>query len=173
MLAWMRFRPPSPALVLACVALAISLSGAAYAVSTALPRNSVGPVQLRANAVNSSKVLNRSLRATDFAPGQIPPGPAGPAGPPGPPGTSALQQISDTGPSNSTASKSHQVNCPSGKRAISGGAVLSGSASNTFLWISRPSDPGTGWIAAGREAAGGNSGNWAVQTWVVCATVAP
>ena len=70
----MRLRPPSPALVVACLALAISLSGAAYAVSTALPRNSVGTIQLKTNAVNSAKVRNSTLRAVDFAPGQIPVG---------------------------------------------------------------------------------------------------
>src|SRR5262249_17465620 len=90
----MRLPPPSPALVVACLALAISLSGAAYAVSTALPRNSVGTVQLKNNAVNSAKVKNASLRAADFAPGQIPAGPQGPAGPPG---TSGLQLLSGSG----------------------------------------------------------------------------
>ena len=73
----MRLRPPSPALVVACLALAISLSGTGYAVSTALPRNSVGTLQLKNNSVNSAKVKNASLRAADFAPGQIPAGPAG------------------------------------------------------------------------------------------------
>ena len=123
----MRLRPPSPALVIACLALAVALSGGAYAVSTALPRNSVGPAQLKANAVNSAKVQNRSLRAADFGIGQIPKGPQGPAGaagPQGPPGTSGVQQISSTGPSNSTGPKSFQVDCPSGKRAIGGGGTL-------------------------------------------------
>ena len=166
----MRLRPPSPALVIACLALAISLSGAAYAVSTALPRNSVGTIQLRNNAVNSAKVKNASLRAADFAPGQIP---AGPAGPQGPPGASGLQLISGSGASNSTSPKTQQQDCPAGKRAVGGGAVITGSVANTFLSTSRPSDPGTGWIASGREASGGNAGSWAVQTWVVCVTIAP
>ena len=93
----MRLRPPSPALVVACLALAVALSGGAYAVSTALPRNSVGTAQLKANAVNSAKVQNRSLRAADFAIGQIPKGPQGPAGaagPQGPPGVTGLSQTS-------------------------------------------------------------------------------
>jgi hypothetical protein len=172
----MRLRPPSPALVIACLALAVALSGGAYAVSTALPRNSVGSAQLKANAVNSAKVQNRSLRAVDFGIGQIPKGPQGPAGaagPQGPPGTSGVQQISSTGPSNSTGPKSFQVDCPSGKRAIGGGGTLTGTTTNTFLTTSRPSDSGTGWVAAGRESSGGNAGNWAVQAWVVCATAAP
>ena len=172
----MRLRAPSPALVVACLALAVALSGGAYAVSTALPRNSVGPAQLKANAVNSAKVQNRSLRAVDFASGQIPKGPQGPAGaagPQGPPGTSGVQQISSSGPSNSTGPKSFQVDCPSGKHTSGGGGTLTGTTTNTFLTTSRPSDAGTGWIATGRESSGGNAGNWAVQGWVVCATVAP
>ena len=163
-------RLPSPALVVACLALAISLSGAAYAVSTALPRNSVGTLQLKANAVNSAKVRNASLRAADFAPGQIPAGPAGPAGPPG---SSGLQVISGSGASNSTSPKTQQQDCPAGKKAVGGGAVITGSGTNTFLTASRPTDPGTGWTATGRESTGGNPGSWAVQTWVVCLTVAP
>jgi hypothetical protein len=163
-------------MVVACLALALALSGGAYAVSTALPRNSVGPAQLKANAVNSAKVQNRSLRSIDFAAGQIPAGPQGPAGaagPQGPPGTSGLQQISSTSVSNSTPVKSFQLDCPSGKRAVGGGGTLTGTITNTFLSTSRPSDAGTGWIAAGHESSAGNGGNWAVQTWVVCATVAP
>lgn len=146
------------------------MSGAAYAVSTALPRNSVGTVQLKNNAVNSAKVKNASLRAADFAPGQIP---VGPAGPPGPPGAAGLQTVSGSGVSNSSTSKSQQQDCPAGKRAVGGGGVITGSATNTFLSTSRPTDPRTGWVATGRESSGGNAGNWAVQTWVVCVTVTP
>jgi hypothetical protein len=163
-------------MVVACLALAVALSGGAYAVSTALPRNSVGSAQLKANAVNSAKVQNRSLRAVDFGIGQIPKGPQGPAGaagPQGPPGTTGVQQIASTGVSNSSALKSFQVDCPSGKRAIAGGGVVTGTTTNTFLYMSRPSDAGTGWIAAAHESTGGNAGNWAVQAWVICATVAP
>jgi hypothetical protein len=160
-------------MVVACLALAISLSGTALAVSTALPRNSVGSAQLKNNAVNSAKVKNASLRAADFAAGQIPRGPQGPAGPQGPPGASGLQMISGSGVSNSSSPKTQQQDCPAGKKAIGGGAVLTGSTANTFLGASRPTDPGTGWIATGRESSGGNAGSWAVQTWLVCANVGP
>jgi hypothetical protein len=166
----MRVRPPSPALVVACLALVISLSGTAFAVSTALPRNSVGTAQLKTGAVNSAKVKNASLRAADFAPGQIPRGPQGPAGPAG---VTGIQLISGSGVSNSTSPKTQQQDCPSGKRAVGGGAVLTGTVTNTFLWTSRPTDAGTGWTASGRESTGGNPGSWAVQTWVICAAVAP
>jgi hypothetical protein len=73
----------SPALVVACIALAAALGGTSYA-AFALPRNSV----------TSREVKNRSLRAVDFARGQLPRGPrglTGPAGPAGPSGASAVK----------------------------------------------------------------------------------
>jgi hypothetical protein len=79
---------PSPALVVACLALLVALSGAGVAATLAVPRNSVGTVQLRSNAVISSKVKNGSLLRADFKSGQLPSGPAGPAGPAGAAGPS-------------------------------------------------------------------------------------
>ena len=87
-------RRPSPAMVVACLALLVALGGTSIAaVSQLVPRNSVGTVQLRNsavtnpklrnNAVNSAKVANRSLLRSDFAPGQLPAGPTGPQGPAG------------------------------------------------------------------------------------------
>ena len=67
-------RRPSPALVVACLALFVALGGTSLAVVNALPRNSVGAVQLRNNAVNSLKVKNRALLAVDFKAGQLPKG---------------------------------------------------------------------------------------------------
>jgi len=67
-----RFRP-SPAMVIGCLALLLTLGGTGYAASQALPRNSVTSVQVK----------DRSLLARDFKAGQIPRGPAGPAGPAG------------------------------------------------------------------------------------------
>jgi|SRR5436190_19703480 len=70
-----RFRP-SPAMVIACLALLLVLGGTGYAASQALPRNSVTSVQVK----------DHSLLARDFKSGQIPRGPAGPPGPAGPAG---------------------------------------------------------------------------------------
>jgi hypothetical protein len=60
-----RFQP-SPALVVACLALALSLGGVSYA-AFRLPANSVGTRQ----------VINHSLLKGDFKPGQLPRGPRG------------------------------------------------------------------------------------------------
>jgi hypothetical protein len=64
---------PSPAMVVSCIALLVALGGVGYA-ATALPRNSVGPPQLKRNAVTSIKVKDRSLLARDFRRGQLPRG---------------------------------------------------------------------------------------------------
>jgi Collagen triple helix repeat (20 copies) len=87
----MRNLRPTPAGVIACLALAIALGGSAFAATMLAPKNSVG----------SAQVINGSLLKKDFKPGQLqrgprgpegwpgaagPTGPAGPAGPKGPPG---------------------------------------------------------------------------------------
>ncbi len=51
--------------VVATLALFIALGGASYA-AVKLPKNSVGPDQLRKNAVTSSKVADHSLTASDI-----------------------------------------------------------------------------------------------------------
>jgi hypothetical protein len=89
-------RKPSPAMIVACLALLVALSGTGMAAATQLGRNSVGTLQLkdsavtnakvRNNAINSAKVAARSLLRSDFAPGQLPAGPVGPQGPAGPTG---------------------------------------------------------------------------------------
>jgi hypothetical protein len=76
---------PRPSTVLALVALAVALGGTGYA-ATLLPAGSVGTAQLKNGAVISSKVKNGSLRAADFAPGELPAGAQGPQGPAGPAG---------------------------------------------------------------------------------------
>ena len=87
-------RRPSPAMVVACLALLVALGGTGMAAATQLARNSVGTPQLKDsavsnpkiknNAINSAKVAARSLLRSDFAPGQLPAGPTGPQGPAGP-----------------------------------------------------------------------------------------
>jgi hypothetical protein len=96
---------PSPAIVIAMIALLVALAGTGYA-ATSLPRNSVGPVQLQANAVTSPKVRNRSLLKIDFAANQLPRGLRGPAGAPGPPGApGAKGATGPAGPSGTAATK--------------------------------------------------------------------
>jgi len=60
-----RFRP-SPAMVVACVALAVALGGSAYAV-TSLPDNSVGTKQLKDRAVTRKKIKDGALTGRKIA----------------------------------------------------------------------------------------------------------
>ena len=53
-------RLPSPAMVVACIALAVALGGTSYA-AIKLPRNSVGTKQLQKNAVVATKLSERSV----------------------------------------------------------------------------------------------------------------
>jgi hypothetical protein len=94
----MRRGRPTAGLVISIIALIVALGGTSYAAFT-LPKNSVGPKQLRKsavtgvkianNAVTSAKVKDGSLLAADFKAGQLgagSPGPNGPKGDPGPQG---------------------------------------------------------------------------------------
>lgn len=66
--------------ITAYLALFLALGGTSYAVVN-LPRNSVGASELRANAVRSSDVKNRSLKAIDFQRGSLLRSPTSAAGP--------------------------------------------------------------------------------------------
>lgn len=86
----LRHLRPSPAMVVACIALSVALAGTSYAAIT-LPKNSVGARQLKNNAVTSPKVKNRSLLAKDFKQGQLPRGPKGDTGAQGAQGIQGIQ----------------------------------------------------------------------------------
>ncbi len=80
--------------VTATLALFIALGGSSYA-ALSLPRNSVGTQQLRAGAVRSTDVKNRSLQVSDLstrARASLA-GRQGPAGPPGPAGAAAARHF--------------------------------------------------------------------------------
>lgn len=63
-------RRPSPAMVVACLALTVALSGASYA-AVVLPRNSVGKAQLKRNAVVSAKIAAGGVRTSDLKVGAV------------------------------------------------------------------------------------------------------
>jgi hypothetical protein len=95
-----RLRAPSPAMLVALIALFVALGGTGYAATRLLPRNSVGEHQLRESAVTGSKIRARTIHLSDIATStrnslrgqtgpQGPQGPQGPAGPQGPPGPGA------------------------------------------------------------------------------------
>jgi hypothetical protein len=174
-------RRPSPALVVASVALLVTLGGTGYATVLQVPRASVGTPQLKnnavttgklaANAVTSTKVRNGSLRRVDFVGGKLPagpPGPTGPAGPAGPPGLSGVERIEATGAMNSVAFKGAFLACPGGKRLIGGGARINGGPNIPVALIQSFPDNDNVWRTSARETAT-FQGSWSVTVFAICA----
>lgn len=150
---------PSPAIVIACLALAVALSGTSYAKILALPVNSVGTPQLKPNAVTSPKVRNHSLLAVDFKPGQLP-------------GIRGYQVVS-AGPVivNNQVFNSLLMTCPPGKRAIGGGGGTGGGivvGDGPYIVVNQPSVDGTSWLVQTARAQPGYS---ALVGRVICANV--
>jgi hypothetical protein len=167
-----QMRRVSPAMIVACVALTVALGGTGYAtISTVIPRESIGTMQLKADAVTTSKVRDFSLRAWDFKRGSLPSGPAGPAGPAGPQGPAGvvgdvtMVENSVSVPGNEAnglfKSKAVQVNCPSGEKVIAGGTRWSSDADAEQLITvySRPlitNGKVVGWRARGGSDVSGD-----------------
>ena len=190
-------RPPSAALVVACLALAIALGGTGSAAVLNVPDGSVTTAKIKngavttaklkndavtvdklaANAVTSGQVKNGTLLKEDFKSGQLPAGPPGPAGPrgvPGPkgaPGVSGLERVDAATSSSSANSKSVVATCPSGKRVIGGGAQATGSGANKVsINQNFPDSSGNKWNAQAVEVV--STGQpWQLQSYALCANV--
>jgi hypothetical protein len=176
----MRQRPrkvPSPAMVVAAVALLVALGGTSIAAVSQVPRGSVGAPQLKANAVTGAKIANntitsvdvrnRSLRSIDFGAGQLP---VGPQGPQGSPGLAAREQVSAESPLNSAAPKNVTVTCPTGKKAIGGGVELSGAGRARVTVTENTPTGDNGWEAEAFEAVATGQA-WKVVVHAICANV--
>ena len=124
---------PSPALVVAFLALLVALSGVAYA-QTRIPRDSVGNAQLRDRSVGASKLRNgavtstklqdgivtsrkvadRALRARDLAPGVLP-------------APRVTTTVSNSGAAVApSAIGAVSAECPAGQRVAGGGGGFAG-----------------------------------------------
>ena len=162
-------------IILSITALVVAVLGSTpvgEAAMNALPRASVGPLQLKTNAVTSVKVKNGSLLRADFKAGQIPAGPAGPAGAQGAPGTSGLQTVFTTSAINSTTTRTLTATCPSGKTALGGGvAVTPATATEVAITASYLANSTT-WTASAQEV-NTQAVNWGLNVVVICALVAP
>ena len=179
------------------MALVFAMGGTGYALT--LPKNSVGSKQIRKNAVTNAKVKNRTLRASDFALGQLPGGARGAPGAAGAPGATGLTgpagakgeqgvqgvpgvvgavtvQRTDFGlPDNTTLGSA--VPCPAGTRAIGGGSSVIPTTADSYMTISRPDR--TGVIPLDGETftgwrvqyrnPSGGVGASTVQAFVICA----
>jgi hypothetical protein len=173
-----RFRRlPSPALVVASIALGVALGGTSVAAVTQIPRSSVGTAQLkngavtspkiRTGAVTSSDVRNGTLRRVDFRPGQLP---AGPQGPQGPPGLSAREQVSAETALTSGAPKTVTATCPAGKKVIGGGAEVSGAGRARVTVTENHAVGDTAWEVEAFEAVA-TPAAWKVIVHAICANV--
>jgi hypothetical protein len=172
-------RLPSPALVVAALALLVALGGTGYAV-VGVPKNSVGTAQLRSGAVTSAKVRNGSLRTLDLTAAARraltgrsgPRGPQGPQGPQGAPGLSGVELVQAGSLFNSSPERTLTVDCPAGKRLVGGGAGAWGRAMiaiprGVVLTASHPFDEDT-WLAAAQEVEP-TEVEWFVRAVAICA----
>jgi hypothetical protein len=130
---WIKRFRPSPALVVASLALAVALGGTGYA-ALSLPPNSVGTAQLKNGAVVAAKVKRGSLRRTNFAPGQLPRGPKGDKGADGLPGAAGAKgDKGDRGEKGDAATKLFAVVDASGNATVkSSGVSSSKTGPNTY-----------------------------------------
>jgi hypothetical protein len=180
----MRDRLP---LVISITALLVAVLGATplgkAAYNAAIPRNSVGTLQLKRNAVTSSKlapntvrtgqVVDGSLLTTDFKPGQIPQGPKGDKGDKGDAGaTKVVVRLSTLHTTAGSGAGGDTASCREGEKAVGGGVGPTGVTIGTFSVVnSRPNPPTAGatptaWVG---QVAWSNAGTtWAV--YVICAS---
>jgi hypothetical protein len=148
---------PSPALVIACLALVVALSGTSYADVLNVPSNSVGTRQLRANAVVSSKVKNRSLLAIDFAAGQL--------------GIKGYEMVRGQSEVTDQTFNSVSIECPIGKNAVGGGGGTGGGiieGDGPYVVVSQPFEGGGGWLI---QTARKTPGASVLVGYAICADV--
>ncbi len=169
------------------------LGGTSYAAIT-LPKNSVGPKQIKPGAVKTSELARRSvtsqkvkdgsLMVGDFKAGQLPAGPQGATGPrgatgpsgaagaPGAPGVSGYEVVQQQRSSTNTFDRLF-VECPSGKRVTGGGAAVT-PVSKATLAVSEPSQPGNGWGATyTKTAAASAADELTLVVRAICMNVTP
>lgn len=181
-------RCPSPALVVACLALLVALGGTSYA-AVVIPRNSVGTLQLQRNAVKAAKinpnavrtghVLDGTLLAADFKVGQLPSGPEGEKGEKGdkgskgdkgdPGGLSGYSVVEGAFVSTTTSSQTASATCPAGKRPTGGGGLTQTPGAGVSVRNSFPT--GRTWLVVVDAKTPGSG--WNYHAFAICATVPP
>lgn len=169
--------------VTATLALCLALGGgAAYAAQ--LGKNSVGPKQLRKNAVTGPKVKDGSLLAQDFRPGQLPAGARDPQGIAGAPGaTDVVVRYGEEGKPKEGEEGQSNARCLPGETLTGGGFDFFDDEPAEFAYTleaDRPSvepepfvypAPGdaaaaSGWFVAMQNES---SGTFYFRTYALCA----
>jgi hypothetical protein len=180
---WVRARI-TYANVMATIAVFVALGGTSYAVKR------IGSKEIADNSIRTRDIHDRTLLRKDFKAGQLLRGRRGPRGArgrtgrtgktgktgargrTGAAGLSGVTTVTADSPLDSN-NKTATAQCPSGKRAVGGGATLkSGPADKIALAVSAPDgNPATGWKAGGLEVIAVPD-NWQLTVHAVCATVA-
>jgi len=164
---WLR-RSPSPAMVVACIALIVALGGTGYA-AIILPANSVGTKQLKRNAVVSKKVKNNSILGADVRESTLRVDTAGikdnavtsakiANASVGARHLKSVTFVQGTGvPVAPNTSAEATVTCPVGTRLLNGGPEWQSDLPGTSIIYSVPTpggDPNITWVVKGRVATG-------------------
>jgi hypothetical protein len=141
----LRIQRPSPAFVVAVVALFVALGGASYA-AFSLPANSVGAKQLKSGAVTSKKIATRAVTAAKIDFSHFPTVPAA---------THADSATSATNATNATNAKNatNATNATNAKNATnatnaSNAAELGGRAASAYA-LARTLQPTSAFIENG------------------------
>jgi hypothetical protein len=150
-----RYKLPSPALVISCVALIVALSSTAVAAGIVANARHANKADLATRALNSDKLQGRSavqIAAAGAQAGAQLPGPA----------SSVAVLVTVKTVTWSFAPKAEgdvTVACDPGQKAISGGWEDPGGWGES--WDSRPTADGSGWrtyVTVGSGATGSQSG---------------
>ena len=117
--------------------------------------------------------MNGQLRAVDFAPGQLQPGPAGPAGLlPAPlvrrelTGLAGVEIVTAVSVRDSDPTHAVTATCPAGKTVIGGGAHIFDASGDAALDESYPPRPR--WHARAYEI-NATAANWHIAAFAICA----
>ena len=192
-----KLRRPSPALVIACLALFVALGGTGYA-AFKLPKNTVGTKQLKKNAVHNSdiaknavtgsKVKDGTLGSSDFAPGTLLQGPPGVNGTNGTNGTNGAAKVTYrtflANFAGNGALGEAGASCNTGEKLIGGGGgwVDNANPPTQYELTGTVSDSGPAtagdapiqendtpgeWHVSGKNTTGGNA---RMLAYAVCAT---
>ena len=157
--------PPSPAMIVAIVALIAALGGSAYAATKVgtkqLKKNAVSTLKIKNDAVTAAKIANNAVTGAKIANGAV---------------GVVMRQGPDTTVSANNFAKA-EVSCNPGERATGGGVFNESNVSSVFVTSSYPTpnpttrpptgngQTPTGWRVWVRDTSGGQQ---IVNAYVIC-----
>ena len=181
---------PSPAMLVALLALFVALGGSGYAAvkisGKQIKNRSIAAEKLKLGTLTGKEVKDGSIRVTDLqrglpaggSPGQL--GQPGSPGIQGPPGISELRVATAESAYNSDVRNAARAVCPIGMKAIGGGGQITAAALPNPITILRSSPASgddflltsgavpDGWYFEAFESAAFTL-NWGVTAYALCA----